>query len=85
MKNKLRGVRPSHDIIVEFTNECAAMGGAELRIREIKEDQVKIQKRLTELKLELDESRRQESQNGSADSKETTSLAAVPDMDGLTQ
>lgn len=82
MKNKLRGCRPSHDIMVEFTNECAAMGGAELRIREIQEDQVKIQKRLAELKLELDESRRQESEQ---ETLKPNLSAVTTELDGLTQ
>lgn len=82
MKTKLRGCRPSNDIMVEFTNECAAFGAAELRIREIQEDQEKMQDRLNELKLELDIARKQEALR---DKKEHLAEAPAPgpELDGL--
>lgn len=85
-KMKLRGCRPSYEIKVEFTNECAAMGAAELRIREIREDQEKIQERLNELKLELKSAQDQEALVEKKEHlQEVPPSEPIPQMEGLTQ
>ena len=60
---KLRGVkgcRPLYDVQLDFTNTCAAYGGANFRKITLEKDIFKLRRRLEELQLELDAAERME-------------------------
>lgn len=57
---KLKGCRDSHSIRVEFSATCAELGAAKDRIYTLEESCTKFHRRLLELRLELEESEKQE-------------------------
>lgn len=68
MKNKLKGCRPSEQVNQEWLNTLADYGVIAYKIKHLPEDAIRIDARITELKIELDESRRQEALNKAEDS-----------------
>lgn len=81
MKNKLKGCRPSQEVATDYSNTCAVYGSAHHRIEEITEDLQKIKTRLKELRLELEESRKQESEQNTGVNTESEATPASLNME----
>lgn len=75
--SKLKGCRPSQEVIQDFSNKCAELGGAVLRLEQLPQDITKIKSRLSELQLELNEAKRQETALHIIDKEATSALESM--------
>lgn len=60
MKNRLKGCRPSKQVIQDFSNICAEYGAAQYRLTTLPIEIERLQSRLDDLQLELSAARIQE-------------------------
>lgn len=80
MKQKLKGCRPSHDVIQDYSSISAQLGDAIFQIHRSHQKKQVLLKRQEELALEMDAAQAQEKTLAEAKSAE---ISAIPAQDAI--